>query len=339
MIQNNWLDLIKPEKVVIEKEDTDKNVATLVAEPLEKGFGLTLGTALRRVLLSSLQGTAVVGVKIDGVLHEFGSIPGVKEDVLELILNIKQIVLKSNVEHPRKLTLNVSGKSVVTAGMIETSSDVEVINKDLVLCHLDDTANLNMELFVENGKGYRTAEENKKPDMPIGYIAVDSIFSPVLNVASNVEQARVGQKTDYDKLLMTIKTDGSVVPEDALALAARILIDQLGLFVNFEDPEVVKKEEVEDELPFNKILLKKVDELELSVRANNCLKNDNITYIGELVQKTENDMLKTPNFGRKSLNEIKEQLGLMGLYLGMEVNGWPPENIEELSKKFENPYK
>ncbi|MBP3615285.1 MAG: DNA-directed RNA polymerase subunit alpha [Alphaproteobacteria bacterium] len=339
MIQNNWLELIKPEKVVIEKEDANKNVATLVAEPLEKGFGLTLGTALRRVLLSSLQGTAVVGIKIDGVLHEFGSIPGVKEDVIDLVLNIKQIVLKSEVEHPKKMTLKVSGAQVVTAGMIETAGDVEVINKDLVLCHLDSTANLDMELFVENGKGYRTAEENKKPDMPIGYIAVDSIFSPVLNVASNVEQARVGQKTDYDKLLMTIKTDGSVKPEDALALSARILVDQLGLFINFEDPEVVKKEEVEEELPFNKVLLKKVDELELSVRANNCLKNDNITYIGELVQKTENDMLKTPNFGRKSLNEIKEQLGLMGLYLGMDVQGWPPENIEELSKKFENPYK
>lgn len=339
MIQNNWLELIKPEKVVIEKEETNKNIATLVAEPLEKGFGLTLGTALRRILLSSLQGTAVVGVKIDGVLHEFGSIPGVKEDVIELVLNIKQLVLKSEVEHPKKMTLRASGAQVVTAGMIETSSDVEIINKDLVLCHLDSTANLEIEFFVENGKGYRTAEENKKTDMPIGYIAVDSIFSPVLNVASNVEQARVGQKTDYDKLLMTIKTDGSVKPEDALALAARILIDQLGLFVNFEDPEMVKKEEVEEELPFNKVLLKKVDELELSVRANNCLKNDNITYIGELVQKTENDMLKTPNFGRKSLNEIKEQLGLMGLYLGMDVQGWPPENIEELSKKFENPYK
>ena len=339
MIQNNWLDLIKPEKVIVEKEDTNKNMAVLVAEPLEKGFGLTLGTALRRVLLSSLQGTAVVGVKIDGVLHEFGSIPGVKEDVIDLILNIKQIVLKSESDHPKKMTLKAQGAQVVTAGMIETSSETEIINKDFVICHLDSTANLNIEFFVENGKGYRTAEENKKPDMPIGYIPVDSIFSPVLNVASNVEQARVGQKTDYDKLIMIIKTNGAVKPEDALALAGRILIDQLGLFVNFEDPEIVQKEEVEEELPFNKILLKKVDELELSVRANNCLKNDNIVYIGELVQKTENDMLKTPNFGRKSLNEIKEQLGLMGLYLGMDVQGWPPENIEELSKKFENPYK
>jgi DNA-directed RNA polymerase subunit alpha len=339
MIQNNWLDLIKPEKVVVEKQDAAKNAATLIAEPLEKGFGLTLGTALRRVLLSSLQGTAVVGIRIDGVLHEFGSIPGVKEDVIELILNIKNIVLKSPVDHPKRMSLKVKGPGAITAGQIEASSDTEIINRDFVICHLDSTANLNVEFFVENGKGYRTAEENKRPDQPIGYIPVDSIFSPVVNVSSNVEQARVGQKTDYDKLVMAIKTNGALKPEDALALSSRILIDQLGLFVNFEDPEVVKKEEEADELPFPKVLLKKVDELELSVRANNCLKNDNIIYIGELVQKTENDMLKTPNFGRKSLNEIKEQLGLMGLYLGMEIQGWPPENIEELSKRFENPYR
>ncbi len=339
MIQNNWLELIKPEKVAINTDESNKNMATFVAEPLEKGFGLTLGTALRRILLSSLQGTAVVGIKIDGVLHEFDSIPGVKEDVIDLILNIKQLVLKASVNHPKKMTLSAKGVQTVTAGSIETAGDVEIINKDLVLCHLDSTADLNIEFFVENGKGYKSSEENKKPDMPIGYIAIDSIFSPVLNVASNVEQARVGQKTDYDKLIMNVKTNGSVIPEDAVALAARILIDQLGLFVNFEDPVIEKEEEAENELPFNKVLLKKVDELELSVRANNCLKNDNITYIGELVQKSENDMLKTPNFGRKSLNEIKEQLGLMGLYLGMEVTGWPPENIEELSKKFENPYK
>jgi DNA-directed RNA polymerase subunit alpha len=339
LIQNNWLDLIKPEKVVVDKEDKSKNTATLVAEPLEKGFGLTLGTALRRVLLSSLQGAAIVGIKIDGVLHEFGSIPGVKEDVIDLVLNIKNIVLKSASDHPKKMTLSAKGAGIVTAGQIESSSETEIINKDFVLCHCDATANLNIEFFVENGKGYRTAEENKKADMPIGYIAVDSIFSPILNVASNVEQARVGQKTDYDKLVMTVKTNGAVAPEDALALASRILVDQLSLFINFEDPEVAKKEEAVEELPFDKRLLKKVDELELSVRANNCLKNDNITYIGELVQKTENDMLKTPNFGRKSLNEIKEQLGLMGFNLGMEVAGWPPENIEELSKKFENPYK
>ena len=340
MIQNNWMELIKPEKLVVEPLKETKNTARIIASPLEKGFGLTLGTALRRILLSSLQGTAVVGIKIEGVLHEFDTIPGVKENVLDLILNIKQIVLKSSVEHPKKMSLKVSGNQVVTAGMIETSSDLEIINKDFILCHLDSTANLNIEFFVENGKGYRPSEENKKDGMPIGYIAVDSIFSPVLNVASTVEPTRVGNKTDYDKLIMTVKTNGAVLPEDAIAFSARILIDQLGIFVNFEDPNiVVQEEEKEDILPFNKLLLKKVNELELSVRANNCLQNDNITYIGELVQKTENDMLKTPNFGRKSLNEIKEQLNLMGLSLGMTVEGWPPENIEELSQKYENPYK
>ena len=340
MIQNNWMELIKPEKLVVETLKENKNIAKITAGPLEKGFGLTLGTALRRILLSSLQGTAVVGIKIEGALHEFDTIPGVKENVLDLILNIKQIVLKSSVENPKKMILKAHGEQVVTAGMIETSNDVQVINKDLVLCHLDNTANLNIEFFVENGKGYRPSEENKKDNMPIGYIAIDSIFSPVLNVASTVEQTRVGNKTDYDKLIMTVKTDGSVTPEDAIALSARILVDQLGIFINFEDPNIAAKEdEKEDILPFNKLLLRKVNELELSVRANNCLQNDNITYIGELVQKTENDMLKTPNFGRKSLNEIKEQLGLMGLSLGMTVEGWPPEDIEELSQKYENPYK
>jgi len=338
MIQNNWLELIKPGKITSTAQGD--NAAVIVAEPLEKGFGLTLGTALRRILLSSLQGCAVSGVKIDGVLHEFGSIPGVKEDVIELILNIKQIVLRSNVERPKKMTLNKKGAGVIKAGDIDSGSDVEIINKDFVLCHLDDTANVNIEFFVENGKGYRIAEDNKKPDMPIGFIPVDAIFSPVLNVATEVHQARVGQKTDYDKLVMTVKTNGAVKPDDAVALAARILVDQLASFINFEDPVVSKKDEVAGfDLPFPKVLLKKVDELELSVRANNCLKNDNITYIGELVQKTENDMLRTPNFGRKSLNEIKEQLALMGLELGMSIQGWPPENIEELSRKFENPYK
>ncbi|MDR1009165.1 MAG: DNA-directed RNA polymerase subunit alpha, partial [Rickettsiales bacterium] len=270
MIQNNWLELIKPERLAVAGEDKAKHSTVLVAEPLEKGFGLTLGTALRRVLLSSLQGCAVTGVKIDGVLHEFGSIPGVKEDVIELILNIKQVVLKSGSEHPRKMTLKHKGEGIITAGMIESGSDVEVVNKDFVLCHCDATANLSIEFDVGTGKGYRPAEENKRADQPIGYIAVDSIFSPVLNVASNVDQARVGQKTDYDKLVMTVKTNGAVAPDDALALAARILVDQLRLFINFDDPEVVRHEEAADELPFPKVLLKKVDELELSVRANNC---------------------------------------------------------------------
>ena len=274
---------------------------------------------------------------VDKIVEKYGKIDVLVNNAAVCIDAMFQDKTVKNFK--KTLKLKAHGPCVVTAADIADDDEVHIMNKNMYICTLEEDGVLDMDIMVGQGRGYVPADKNKDMSLPIGYIAIDSIFSPVLNVASNVEQARVGQKTDYDKLLITIKTDGSVKPEDALALAARILIDQLGLFVNFEDPEIVKKEEVEEELPFNKVLLKKVDELELSVRANNCLKNDNITYIGELVQKTENDMLKTPNFGRKSLNEIKEQLGLMGLYLGMNVQGWPPENIEELSKKYENPYK
>lgn len=337
MIQNNWENLIKPEKVQVKNKSEVEAVIT--AEPLERGYATTLGTALRRILLSSLQGAAITGLKIDGVLHEFSSKTGMKEDVVEFILNLKQVVLKVASEGTKKVSLKVKGPCVVTAGDIQTSADVEVINKDLVLCNLDSKGEINVELFVETGKGYVTSEEMEAgKKSPIGYIVIDAIFSPVVNVAFKIEQARVGQRTDYDKLVMTVKTDGSVTPEDAIALAARILKDQASLFVNFEDPDVITEEEEKDDLPFDKVLLKRVDELELSVRADNCLKNDNIDYIGDLVQRTENDMLKTPNFGRKSLNEIKDQLEQMGLRLGMKVEGWRPENIDELAKKYEDPY-
>lgn len=337
MIEHNWQDLTKPEKVTIEKTARE-NEAVLVAEPLERGYGLTLGTALRRILLSSLQGTALVGMKIDGVLHEFSSKVGMKEDIIEFMLNLKQVSLKSHSMGQKKLTLKATGPCVVTAGDIEETNGVEVLNKDLVLCNLDSKGEINIELFADTDKGYKTSEELKVENAPIGYISLDAIFSPVLNVAYKVSQARVGQRTDFDKLELTVKTNGAMTPEEAVALAARIMTDQATLFINFEDPETVTAEEVEEELPFPKALLKKVDELELSVRADNCLKNDEILYIGDLVQKTENDMLKTPNFGRKSLNEIKSQLEAMGLHLGMKVEGWRPENIEELAKKYENPY-
>jgi DNA-directed RNA polymerase subunit alpha len=337
MIQKNWLELIKPDKVILKKEEDHKGV--LVAEPLEKGYGHTLGTALRRILLSSLQGAAIVGIKIEGVLHEFTTIPGVKEDITDIILNLKKIAIKAHSEGKKKGEIKVHGPAVVTAGMIAGTADFEIINKDLVICHVDNGATLNMELFIDTGKGYNTAEENRPEETQVGYVPVDSIFTPVNKVAYRVESARVGQLTNYDKLIFDIETNGTVTAEDALALAARILKDQVSVFINFKEPEeaVIEKEE-EDELPFDKNLLKKVDELELSVRATNCLKNDNITYIGELVQKTESDMLKTPNFGRKSLNEIKEQLAQMELNLGMKVEGWPPENIEELAKKYEDKY-
>ena len=339
MIQNNWLSLVKPGQIVVKKDEYDPNIASLVAEPLERGFGVTIGTALRRILLSSLQGCAITGIKIDGALHEFSSVQGMKEDVVELILNLKQVYIKelSESDH-HKMKLSIKGAKTVTAGMIEVGHDLEIVNKDFVICHLDDTADLNIEFFVGTGSGYKTSEENKPSQSQVGLISIDSIFSPVLNVAFSIDPARVGQRTDYDKLTLTVKTNGTVSPDDAVAYAARILIDQFSLFVNFDDPKEIKKEEIKEDLPFDVVLLKKVNELELSVRADNCLKNDNIIYLGDLVQKTEADMLRTPNFGRKSLNEIKEQLANMGLSFGMKVDNWPPENIEELSKKYEDPY-
>lgn len=342
MIEKNWMTLIKPKKLNIKVDEKNPNIATLIAEPLEKGFGLTLGTALRRVLLSSLQGCAPVYVKIDGVQHEFSSMPGVREDVSDIILNLKGVYFKANSEGQHKATIHARGPVVVTAGMIETSSGVEVMNPDVEICTLDKDATFDMEITLDSGRGYVAANAHDV-DLPLGVIPVDSIYSPILNVSSAVSQTRVGQSTDYDKLELTVKTNGAVSPEDAIAFAARILTDQLVVFINFEDPAQINvasdEDKVKDTLPFDPKLLKHVDELELSVRANNCLKNDKINWLGELVQKTEADMLKTPNFGRKSLNEIKIQLEAMGLGLGMEVPGWPPENIAELSKKYEDPYK
>ncbi|MBF0560481.1 MAG: DNA-directed RNA polymerase subunit alpha [Alphaproteobacteria bacterium] len=338
VIQKNWKELIKPNKLNIEPGGDGLRKATVVAEPLERGFGMTLGNALRRVLLSSLQGAAITSIQIDGVLHEFSSVPGVREDVTDIILNIKTLALRMHGDGPRRMVLRATGPAQVTARMIEPVHDIEVMNPDLVICTLDQGATLNMELTANSGKGYVPASQNRPEDSPIGLIPVDAIFSPARKVSYKVENTRVGQVTDYDKLSLTVETDGSVSPEDAVALAARILQDQLQLFINFEEPQVSTEEERRDELPFNKNLLRKVDELELSVRSANCLKNDNIIYIGDLVQKTEAEMLRTPNFGRKSLNEIKEVLAHMGLHLGMEVQNWPPENIEDLAKKLEEPY-
>lgn len=338
MIQRNWQELIKPSKLVVEPGADPLRSATIVAEPLERGFGLTLGNALRRILLSSLQGAAVTAVQIDGVLHEFSSIPGVREDVTDIILNIKTMGVRMYGENPRRMTLKAVGPGEVRAGQIETGHDIEIMDPDLVICTLDAGATLNMELTVECGKGYVPASQNRSEDQPIGLIPIDAIFAPIRRVSYKIDRTRVGQVTDYDKLSLQVETNGAVRPEDAVALAARILQDQLQLFINFEEPQTVAEEEKKDELPFNKNLLRKVDELELSVRSANCLKNDNIIYIGDLVQKTEAEMLRTPNFGRKSLNEIKEVLGAMQLHLGMEIPNWPPENIEELAKKMGEPY-
>jgi DNA-directed RNA polymerase subunit alpha len=344
----NWQELKKPNG--LEKKGGDgKRKATFVAEPLERGFGLTLGNALRRVLLSSLQGAAVTSIKIENVLHEFSSLAGVREDVTDIVLNVKQIAIRMQGEGPKRLQLSATGPGEVKAGDIAVSGDIEVMNPELVLCHLDEGATLNMELTADIGKGYVPATANRPADAPIGLIPVDALYSPVRQVSYKVDPTRVGQDLDYDKLTLTIETDGTVTPEDAVAYAGRILQDQLALFVHFDDSSITRSsapigqaaapaaggETAGDTQQINRYLLKKVDELELSVRSANCLKNDNIIYIGDLVGKTEAEMLRTPNFGRKSLNEIKEVLSSMGLRLGMEIPGWPPENIEEMAKKLE----
>ncbi len=336
VIERNWNELIRPEKPQIETGADGVRKARIVAEPLERGFGVTLGNSLRRVLLSSLQGAAVTAIQIDGVVHEFSSLEGVREDVVDIVLNIKQLALRMHADGPKRMTLRATGPGAVTARQIDAPSDIEILNPEHVLLTLDDGASVRIEFTVQTGKGYVPAERNRPEDAPIGLISVDAVYSPVRRVAYRVEPTRQGQSLDYDKLVMEVETNGAVTPVDAVAYAARILQDQLQVFITFEEPKKKLEGEAKPELPFNPALLKKVDELELSVRSANCLKNDNIVYIGDLIQKTEAEMLRTPNFGRKSLNEIKEVLANMGLHLGMDVTNWPPDNIEELAKKFED---
>jgi DNA-directed RNA polymerase subunit alpha len=344
----NWQELKKPDTLEKKSGGDPTRKASFIAEPLERGFGLTLGNALRRVLLSSIQGAAVTSIKIENVLHEFSSLAGVREDVTDIVLNVKQIALRMQGEGPKRLQLSATGPCDVKAGDIAVSGDIEVMNPNLVICHLDQGATLNMELTADIGKGYVPSASNRPVDAPIGLIPIDALYSPIRQVSYKVENTRVGQELDYDKLTLTIETDGTVTPEDGLAYAARILQDQLQLFVHFDEalaassqligmaaPSSSSASDSSDSNQINRYLLKKVDELELSVRSANCLKNDNIIYIGDLVQKTEAEMLRTPNFGRKSLNEIKEVLSSMGLRLGMDIPGWPPENIEDMAKKLE----
>ncbi len=342
----NWQELKKPVALEVKSASDARRKATFVAEPLERGFGLTLGNALRRVLLSSLQGAAITSIRIENVLHEFSSLAGVREDVTDIVLNVKQIALRMEGDGPKRLQLSATGPATVTAGDIVVSGDIHVMNPSHVICHLDEGAVLNMELTADSGKGYVPAVNNRPVDAPIGLVPIDALYSPVRQVAYKIDNARIGQELDYDKLNLTVETDGTVSPEDAVAYAARILQDQLSVFVHFSDggieasPRIglaavpVSADET-DTNQLNRFLLKKVDELELSVRSANCLKNDNIIYMGDLVQKTEAEMLRTPNFGRKSLNEIKEVLSSMGLRLGMDIPSWPPENIEEMAKKLE----
>ena len=337
--EQTWKSLIKPRGFEVEEETLTNMYGKFYAEPLERGFGVTLGNALRRVLLSSIQGAAITTVKIDGSLHEFSVLPGVKEDVTEIILNLKEVVFRLHTPGPKTVRIEAEGKRKVTAKDIITDTDVEVINPECHIATLDKGSTLKLEISVKMGKGYVPSERNQEEDMPIGTIAVDSVYTPVRKVNYTVTNARVGQITDYDKLTLEVWTDGSLKPEDAIALAAKVLKDQLNIFINFEEPpedmhtddDDEEKRRSEEEALREK-LTKSVDELELSVRSHNCLKNADIRYIGELVEKTEQEILQTKNFGRKSLNEIRDVLASMGLQLGMKTAQFVPPNEEEESE-------
>jgi len=333
-MERNWRELIKPTRLEVDEETHTQYYGEFSCEPLERGFGHTIGNALRRILISSLQGAAITNVRIEGVLHEFSTIPGVLEDVSDIILNLKGVRLRYLGHGPATMTVSSNGEGVVTAGDIKAPPDVEVLNPEHHIATVGPDGRLDAELTVRTGKGYVTADRNKSPDDPIGVIALDAAFSPITKVNYVVTQARVGQITDYDKLTMEVNTNGAVRPEDAVAFAAKILKEQLTIFISFpEEPEPV--EVVEEEEPsLNENLFRTVDELELSVRSANCLKNADIKYIGELVQRSEAEMLKTKNFGRKSLNEIKEMLTEMGLGLGMSLDSFPSrEDLDSREKE------
>lgn len=328
-MHRNWKDLIKPKG--LEAEKLTDTYGKFVAKPLERGYGVTLGNSLRRVLLSSINGAAVVAVRFEGVEHEFSVIPGITEDITDIILNIKQVNLRYLGEADTTIKVQIKGQKIVTAADIQTNGDVEVLNPDQIICTCNQECNLNLEMLVRHGRGYVPADRNRTDDMPLGFIAVDAIFAPIRRVAYNVANARVGQDTDYDKLTLEIWTNGAVRPDDAIAYAAKILKEQLTTFINFDETEESEIKQLDrDEKPkLNEHLFKTVDALELSVRAANCLENANIKYIGELVTKTESDMLKTKNFGRKSLNEIKDILVEMGLSLGMKIEGFDPSVLRK----------
>ncbi|MEW5914269.1 MAG: DNA-directed RNA polymerase subunit alpha [Thermodesulfobacteriota bacterium] len=333
-MERNWRELIRPSRLEVEDESHSQYFGKFSCEPLERGFGHTIGNALRRILISSLQGAAITNVRMDGVLHEFSTIPGVLEDVSDIILNLKGVRLKYLGHDPALMTIEAQGEGVVKAGDIVAPPDVEILNPEHHIATLGPEGRLNAELTVKTGKGYVTAERNKSEDDPIGFVALDSAFSPIVKVNYVVTQARVGQITDYDKLTLEVHTNGAVKPEDAVAYAAKILKEQLSLFINFQEEPEPSGEVREEEPSLNENLFRTVDELELSVRSANCLKNADIKFIGELVQKTEAEMLKTKNFGRKSLNEIKEMLVEMGLGLGMSLENFPSrEELETRMKE------
>jgi DNA-directed RNA polymerase subunit alpha len=322
-ISRNWKDLIKPKSISVDTGSAGERYAKFVCEPLERGFGLTLGNALRRVLLSSLQGSAITAVRIDGALHEFTSVPDVTEDVTDIVLNLKQVVVRNYGPSGVTLRLEKDGPAEVKAGDIQTTDAIEILNRDLVICSVAKGGRFSAELTIGQGHGYVPAERNKEPTMPIGTIPIDALFSPLRKVNYTVTNARVGQQTDYDKLTLEVWTNGAVTPADAVAYAAKILKDQLTIFINFEEESEALAKDDRQEEPLNENLFRTVEELELSVRSANCLQNANIHLIGELVQRSEAEMLKTKNIGRKSLKEIKEILAEMGLSLGMRIDNWP----------------
>ncbi len=330
----NWRDLIRPKRLQVEPDSLTGTYGKFFAEPFERGFGTTLGNSLRRVLLSSLQGAAIVSVRIKGVLHEFSTIPGVTEDVTDVILNLKGVLLKVHGNESRNIRIVKKGAGVITAGDIVTDSHVEILNPSHYICTCSKEADVEMDMVVFMGKGYVPAERNRDEKSPVGTIPIDAIFSPVKKVNFSVTNARVGQITDYDKLTLEVWSDGSVKPDDAVAYAAKILKEQLQIFINFdEEMEMAEPSATEESRRINENLYRSVDELELSVRSANCLKNADIRLIGDLVQRSEAEMLKTQNFGRKSLNEIKDILAEMGLTLGMKLENFPdPEYLKMIQK-------
>jgi len=316
-----WKGFQKPKRLASNLDTLTDKYGQFTAQPFERGFGTTIGNALRRVLLSSIEGAAITAVKIEGVLHEFSSIAGVVEDATDIILNLKQIPLKMNVEGPKTLYLNVDKPGEVTSRMLQEDPDVEILDKDIYVATISEGGKLQIEMRVKIGRGYVSAEKNFDEDLPIGYIPVDSVHSPIRKVNYSVEAARLGQMTDYDKLTLDVWTNGAVTPQDSIGLAAKLVKDHMSIFINFEEPDDTEEEPQEKSAPaHNENLDRSVEELELSVRSYNCLKNANISTIRDLVQKSEQEMLKTKNFGRKSLNEIKEILSAMGLSLGMRFD-------------------
>ena len=329
----NWRDLIKPKGLVVDQETLSNTYGKFVAEPLERGFGITLGNSLRRVLLSSLQGAAITSVKIEGVEHEFMTIPEVAEDVTDIILNLKEVLLQIHTNEVKTIRIEADGPREIKAGDIIADGQVEVLNPGHHLLTISEGGKVRMEMSARRGRGYVPAERNKAPGSPIGTIPIDALFSPIRKVNYQVTNARVGQQTDYDKLTLEVWSDGSVVPADAVAFAAKIVKEQLNIFINFDEAEeAVEEVKPVEEQKLNENLFRSVDELELSVRSANCLANANIKSIGDLVQKTEAEMLKTKNFGRKSLKEIKEILAEMGLSLGMKLENWPPKTTPPAPK-------